>query len=70
MMQKYLVEVWTDGKAGDWQEITAGSEHEAAERVIGIQLKASGMPGELRAHVRLAGDIRTGVATRFYASPK
>jgi hypothetical protein len=65
MMPKYLVQLWSDGKAGKWEETYANSELEAAEKATGVELRAVGKIGELRARVRVAGDLSKESA--FYA---
>ena len=66
-MRDYLVQKWFDGKADRWQEISANSELEAAERVVGTNLRTAGKLGELRARVRVVGNLSK--ETAFYASP-
>ncbi|MGO8975403.1 MAG: hypothetical protein ACLQNV_17990 [Steroidobacteraceae bacterium] len=66
MAHDYLVQKWLDGKAGTWQRISANSELEAAELVTGIKLRIVGKLGELRARVRVVGNLNK--ETAFYAS--
>ena len=67
---EYLVQKWLDGKAGTWQRISAAanSKLDAAERVTGIKLTTVGKLGDLRARVRVVGDLSDEMA--FYASPQ
>jgi len=67
MAQEYLVQKWLDGKAGTWQRISANSKLDVAERVTGIKLRTAGALGDLRARVRVVGDLSNEMA--FYASP-
>jgi len=68
MAREYLVQKWFDGKAGTWQRISANSKLDAAERVTGIKLRTVGKLGDLRARVRVVGDLSNEMA--FYASPQ
>jgi hypothetical protein len=68
MAHGYLVQKWFDGKAGTWQRISANSKLDAAERVTGIKLRTVGKLGDLRARVRVVGDLSDEMA--FYASPQ
>jgi hypothetical protein len=67
MTHDYIVQKWSDGKASAWQRISADSELEAAERVTGIKLRKVGKLGDLRARVRVVGNLSQ--ETAFYASP-
>lgn len=66
MAHYYLVQRWSDGKASAWQRISADSELAAAEQVTGIKLRTVGKLGELRARVRVVGDLMR--ETAFYGS--
>lgn len=66
MAHEYLVQKWFDGKAGRWQRISANSKLDAAERVTNVKLRTVGKLGELRARVRVVGDLSN--ETAFYAS--
>ena len=68
MAHEYLVQKWFEGKAGTWQRISADSKLDAAERVTGIKLRTVGKLDELRARVRVVGDLSNEMA--FYASPQ
>jgi len=57
-VQEYIVQEWLDGKAGAWRRLSANSELEAAEQVTGIKLRTVGKLGELRARVRVVGDLK------------
>ena len=67
MAHDYIVQIWSDGKAKAWQRISADSELDAAELVTGAKLRTVGKLGELRARVRVVGDLKK--ETAFYASP-
>ena len=65
-MHKYHVQEYRDGKAvGDWQVIYANSDQEAAEKVVGRNIRCVGKLGELRARVRPVGDLKN--ETAFYS---
>jgi hypothetical protein len=66
MAHDYLVQKWSDGKAGTWQRISADNELDAAEGIIGIKLRTIGKLGELRARVRVVGNLNK--ETAFYTS--
>ena len=68
MAHEYLVQKWLDGKAGTWQRIAANSKLDAAEQVTGIKLRTVGRLRDLRARVRVVGDLSN--ETTFYASPQ
>jgi len=68
MAHEYLVQKWFDGKAGTWQRISANNKLDAAERVTGIKLRTVGKLDDLRARVRMVGDLSNEMA--FYASPQ
>ena len=68
MTHEYLVQKWFGGKAGTWQRISANDKLNAAERVTGIKLRTVGKLGDLRARVRVVGDL--GNETAFYAWPQ
>jgi hypothetical protein len=65
MTRKYIVQLWSNGKAGEWEEISADSELEAAEKTAGTKLRMVGKLGELRARVRVVGNLDN--ETTFYA---
>jgi hypothetical protein len=65
-MHKYHVQECEGGNAvGDWQEIYANSDQEAAEKVVGRNIRSVGKLGELRARVRPVGDLKN--ETAFYS---
>ncbi len=65
-MHKYHVQECEGGKAiGDWQEIYANGDQEAAEKVAGPNLRRVGKLGELRARVRPVGNLKN--ETAFYS---
>lgn len=65
MLHDYLVQKWSHGKASPWQRVSADSELDAAERVTGVKLRTVGNLGELRARVRVVGNLKK--ETAFYA---
>jgi hypothetical protein len=67
MAHEYLVQKWSDGKGGTWQRVSADNELDAAQRIIGIKLRTIGKLGELRARVRVVGNLSK--ETAFYAAP-
>jgi len=68
MAHEYLVQKWFGGKAATWQRISANGKLDAAERVTGIKLRTVGKLDDLRARVRMVGDLSNEMA--FYASPQ
>jgi hypothetical protein len=68
MAHECLVQKWFDGKAGTWQRIAANSKLDAAEQVTGIKLRTVGRLRDLRARVRVVGDLSN--ETAFYALPQ
>jgi len=68
MTHEYLVQKWFGGKAATWQRISANGKLDAAERVTGIKLRTVGKLDDLRARVRMVGDLSNEMA--FYASPQ
>ena len=67
MAHEYLVQKWSDGKGGTWQRVSADNELDAAERIVGVKLRTIGKLGELRARVRVVGNLSK--ETAFYAAP-
>jgi hypothetical protein len=55
------------GRGHNWKKIEAASEKEAAEKVCGFPLTATGRLAQLRARVLKFGDLRQRSATDFYA---
>jgi len=65
-MTKYHVQECRMGKAvGGWMEVYANSDLEAAEKIVGPNLRRAGKLGELRARVRAASNPKN--ETDFYA---
>jgi hypothetical protein len=65
-MTKYHVQECKMGKAvGGWMEVFANNDAEAAEKVVGPDLRRTGKLGELRARVRLASNPKNEID--FYA---
>jgi hypothetical protein len=58
MPQEYIIQKWLDGKARAWRRLSANIELEAAERVTGMKFRTIGKLGELRARVRVVGDLQ------------
>jgi hypothetical protein len=66
----YQVQHWPDGqwdRGHNWRKVEAGSEKEAAEKVCGLVLTATGRLAQLRARVLRFGDVRQRSATDFFA---
>jgi hypothetical protein len=66
----YQVQHWPDGQwdpTHNWKKVEAASEKEAAEKVCGLPLAATGRLAQLRARVLRFGDLRQRSATDFYA---
>jgi hypothetical protein len=65
-MTKYHVQECKMGKAvGGWVEVCANSDLEAAEKIVGPNLRRAGKLGELRARVRAVGNLKKQID--FYA---
>jgi len=65
-MTKYHVQECKMGRAvGDWIEVYANSDLEAAKKMVCPDLRRSGKLGELRARVRAAGNPQNEID--FYA---
>ena len=65
----YQVQHWPNGqwdRDHNWRKVEAGSEKEAAEKVCGFALTATGRLAQLRARVLRLGDVRQRSATDFF----
>jgi hypothetical protein len=66
-MSKYHVQECNSGKVvGGWIEVYANSDQEAAEKLVGRDIRRVGKLGELRARVRSASNLQK--ETDFYSS--
>ena len=65
----YQVQHWPNGqwdRDHNWRKVEAGTEKEAAEKVCGLALTATGRLAQLRARVLRFGDVRQRSATDFF----
>jgi len=66
-MPTYQVQLWLNGQWDhkDYQKVDAPTARAAAERLCGSQLREQGSLHQIRARVRLLGDLQS-TATVFY----